>query len=198
MNLQSSWKRLAAGSLAVFAAALMITSIVQAKPQQSDRWLHVRVDSVDGKTDMARINLPISLAAVIVANVNHDQLQHGHIHLGQADINGIDLRAILDAVRTAHDGEFVTVKSHEQDVHVAKEDGHLIIHVTDTRSSDHQTVEVRVPISVVDAMLAAGGQDLDVSAGLRALAAHGDTDLVIMKDKRQTIHIWLDSKNGQD
>ncbi len=198
MKLLTSWRRLAAGSLAIFVAALMVTSIVQAKPQQSERWLHVRVDSTDGRNEMARVNLPISLAVVIVANVNHDQLQHGHVHLGQADINGVDLRAILDAVRTAHDGEFVTVKNHDQDVHVAKENGHLVVHVIDGRSSDRHTVEVRVPIAVVDAMLAAGGQDLDVAAGLRALAAHGNTDLVIVNDGRQTVHIWLDSKNGQD
>ena len=59
---------------------------------------------------------------------------------------------------------------------------------------------MRVPIPVVDALLAAskGSNDLDVSAALRALATHGDTDLVNIKDGKQTVHVWLDSKNDGD
>jgi len=43
---------------------------------------------------------------------------------------------------------------------------------------------VRVPLAVVDALVASskGGDDLDVGAALRALATHGDTDLVNIKD----------------
>jgi hypothetical protein len=65
---------------------------------------------------------------------------------------------------------------------------------------DKQEVQVRVPLSVVDALVAAskGSQDLDIAAALRALALHGDTDLVSVKDGRQTVHIWLDSKNTGD
>ncbi len=198
MKLLSSWKRLAVGSLALFAAALMITAIIHAQTPQGERWLHVRVDGTVANGDMAHVNLPISFAIAILANVNHDQLHHGHINLGHADLNGVDVRAILDAVRTAHDGEFVTVKNHNQDVSVAKQNGMLVVHATDGRSSGRQSVEVRVPISVVDAMLSAGGQDLDVAAGLRALASHGDTDLVTVKDSNHTVHVWIDSKNNMD
>ncbi|MFZ0820660.1 MAG: hypothetical protein WAM91_11370 [Candidatus Acidiferrales bacterium] len=198
MNLRSSLKRLAFGVLALFAAALVVSAIVRAQAPQSERWLHVRVDSTDGKSEMARVNLPVSLVAMIVANVDHDQLHHGHINLGHGDLNGVDLRAILDAVRNAPDGEFVTVKKQGDDVRVAKEKGFLVVHATKTDSSDHHTVEVRVPLTVVDAMVAAGGQDLDVAAGLRAMAAHGDTDLVFVNDGHQTVHVWLNSKNTQD
>jgi hypothetical protein len=202
MNSQSSWKRLAVGGLAILAAALMITTITLAQPPQTERWIHVKVEGGATKTDMVNVNLPISLAVLVLSSVDHDQFHHGHVNLGHADLNGVDLRAILDAVRNSQDGEFVTVKNHDQDVHVAKQNGFLVIHVIDERSSerhpDHRTVEVRVPISVCDAMLAAGGQDLDVAAGLRALAAHGDTELVTVKDGNQNIHIWIDSKSTMD
>jgi hypothetical protein len=198
MKLRSSLKRLAFGVLALFAAALMVSAIVRAQAPQSGRWLHVRVDSSDGKSEMARVNLPVSLVALVVANVDHDRLHHGHINLGHGDLNGVDLRAILDAVRSAPDGEFVTVKNHGDDVRVAKDKGYMVVHATNTNASDHHTVEVRVPLIVVDAMVSAGGQDLDVAAGLRALAAHGDTDLVFVNDGRQTVHVWLNSKNSQD
>jgi len=198
MNSQFSMKRLALGALCAFAAALMVTAVIHAQAPQGERWLHVRVDGDNGKGEMVRVNLPISLAEKIVSSVDHNQLHHGHISLGHADMNGVDLRAILDAVRTSRDGEFVTVKNHDQDIRVAKENGVLIVHATDGRSADRHSVEVRVPISVVDAMVAAGGQDLDVAAGLRALATHGDTELVTVKDGNQTVRVWLDSKNTAD
>lgn len=199
MKLQTSWKRLAAASMAILAVALMVTAMVHAQPADSDRWIHVRVDSLDGKTQMVSVNLPLPLAAVLVASVNNGQVSHGHVRLGQTEISGVDVRAILDAVRNAKDGDVMTMKSHDKDIHVSKANGQLIIRSTDENSPDHHAIEARVPITVLDAMLAAGGgQEIDLSAGLRALAAHGDTDLITYKDGHQNMHIWLDSKATAD
>ncbi len=41
------------------------------------------------------------------------------------------MRAILDAIRTTPDNEFVTVKEKDQDVRVAKSNGNLVVHVRD-------------------------------------------------------------------
>jgi hypothetical protein len=111
----------------------------------------------------------------------------------------VDLHAILDAVRSSADGEFVTVKNKDEDISVAKQKGYLIIHVTDSGKTDKQNVEVHVPMSVVDALVASAGKDLhdlDISAALHALAIHvGDMELVSVKDGKQSVRIWLDSKN---
>jgi hypothetical protein len=38
-----------------------------------------------------------------------------------------------------------------------------------------------------------------VLAALRALSAHGgDTELVSVKDGKDTVRVWLDSKNSSD
>jgi hypothetical protein len=37
---------------------------------------------------------------------------------------------------------------------------------------------------------------LDIVAALHALSAHGDTDLVTIKDSDNTIHVWIDSKSA--
>ena len=116
-------------------------------------------------------------------------------------------RAILDAVKSSKDGEFVTVKHGDQEVRVAKQGGLLIVHVIDTgrwnkhhdSGTNKQEVEIHVPMAVVDALVSSGGHDLDVAAALHALAAHGtDTELVSIKDGRQTVRVWLDSKNTSD
>ncbi len=169
-----------------------------AQANQNDRWLHVRVDDSGGKGEMVRVNIPLGLAEVIIANVDHDRLHHGHVNIGHADLNGVDLRAMLDAVRNSHDGEFVTVKSHEHDVRVAKENGHLVINATEWKNGSKNEVLVRVPMAVVDALVAPGSHDLDIVAALRALASHGDTELVSVKDGKQTVRVWLDSKNTAD
>jgi hypothetical protein len=59
-------------------------------------------------------------------------------------------------------------------------------------------VEVKVPLKVVDALLSAGKDELDIVAALRALSSYGDTELVTVKDDENTVHIWVDSKNISD
>jgi hypothetical protein len=205
MNLQSTRTRLAVGGVAILAIALLAGTVMKAQTSQAQpdqRWLHVRVDDPADKDQLVRINVPLALAEAVVSNVNHNQLQHGHINFGYADLNGVDLRAILDAVRNSADGQFVTVKNKDEDVSVAKQKGYLIIHVTDSGKSEKQNVEIHVPMTVVDALVASGGHDLqnlDVAGALHALALHvGDTELVSVKDGKQTVRIWLDSKNDSD
>jgi hypothetical protein len=203
MNLRSTWTRLALGG-AILAVALLAGSTFKTQAQSTERWLHVRVDNPDDKGEMVRVNVPLALAQLLVSSVDHDQLHHGHINIGHhADLNGVDLKAMLDAVRSAPDGEFVSVKSRDQDVRVSKQNGYLLVHVNNSdgkREKERQEVQVRVPLTVVDALVASskGGNDLDVGAALRALAAHGDTDLVNVKDGKQTVHVWLDSKNDSN
>ena len=64
--------------------------------------------------------------------------------------------------------------------------------------TEKSRVEVKVPMKVVEALFSAGKDELDVLAALRALSAHGDTELVSVKDGEQTVRVWLDSKNVAD
>ena len=107
----------------------------------------------------------------------------------------MDLFALMDAIRTAKDGEYVTVQSKENDVRVAKEGNHLIVHVLDKGGSKKSQVEVKVPMKVIEALLSAGKDELDLVAALHALGAQGDTELVSVKDSENTVKVWLDSKS---
>ena len=97
---------------------------------------------------------------------------------------------------------------------VAKSAGYLYIHVTDNsegkkaaakdgkteaKAAGHESkVEIKVPMKVVDALFSAGKDELDLVAALKALSAHGDTELVTVKDNENTVRIWVDSKNVAD
>ena len=179
------------------------TSGAQAKTSPStssekgERWLHVRVICTDGKGDTVRVNVPLELAEKVLPAVNHDRLHNGKVKIDNSDINDVDLRTIMEAVRSAKDGEYVTVQGNDNDVRVAKEGNHLIVHVVDKGSKKSQ-VEVKVPMKVVEALLSAGKDELDLVAALHALGSQGDVELVSVKDSENTVKVWLDSKNVAD
>ncbi len=196
------------------AAALLLTPVAglaQNAPGQAsgnasqtasagkqDRWLHVRVDNPDSKEETVRVNVPLELAEKVLPTINHSKLQSGKVKVEQLDCHGVDVRALLDAVRSSKDGEFVTVQSKDADVRVAKQGGYFLVHVLDKNGSKKSRVEVKVPIKVVDALFSGGKDELDLVAGLHALSAQGDTELVSVKDEENTVRIWLDSKNAAD
>ena len=169
-----------------------------AAAENAERWLHVRVISTDGRGETVRVNVPLELAEKLLPAVNHDRLHNGKVRIDPSEMNDVDLRALMEAIRTAKEGQYVTVEGDDNDVRVAKEGNHLTIHVRDKSASKKSQVEVRVPIKVIDALLSAGKDELDLVVALDALGAQGDTELVSVQDSENTVKVWLDSKNVAD
>ena len=163
-----------------------------------DRWLHVRVSNPGKNEETVRVNVPLELAEKVLPTINKDRLHSGKVRFDDIDCHGVDLRALLDAVRTSKDGEFVTVQSKDSDVRVAKQNGYLFVHVFEKNRPKKSQVEVKVPMKVVDALFSAGKDELDLVAALHALSSQGDTELVSVKDEENTVRVWLDSKNATD
>jgi hypothetical protein len=185
------------GALAQSTAA-PATSSQSTTSVSKDRWLHVRVISSDAKGETVKVNVPLELAEKVLPSINKDRLHAGKVKIDNAHMDDVDLRALVEAIRTTKDGEFVTVQSNERDVRVAKQANHLIIHVLDKENSKKSEVEVKVPMKVVDALFSAGKDELDLVAALHALSGQGDTELVSVKDHENTVRVWLDSKNVTD
>lgn len=190
-------------STAVLAAVPAILSPVAfgQTSSRTERWLHVRVVNSDNKGEIVRVNVPLELAESVLPTINKENLHDGKLTISQAHLNDVDLHALMNAVRNAKDGEYVTVQNADQDVRVAKEGGRLLVHVKDKsrgEHSKHSDVEVKIPMHVIDALFSAGKDELDIVAALHALAAQGDTELVSVKDQDNTIRVWLDSKNVGD
>jgi len=202
----------------IVVAAAMLLSPVAIFAQQnssttptpsstSERWLHVRVTNSDDKNETVRVNVPLEMAEKVLPAINKDRLHNGKVKFDDHDMNGVDLKVLLDAVRTSKDGEYVTVQISDNNVRVAKQNGYMYVHVTDKgsdhgdkkgKSSEKSQVEVKIPMKVVDALFSAGKDELDILAALRALSAHGDTELVSVKSDENTVRVWLDSKNVSD
>jgi hypothetical protein len=179
------------------SAAMVASTATGVLAAPAERYLHIKVDD-PSKGESVNVNVPLSMAEKILPTVNKGSLHNGHVTIGKADLNDVDVRTILDALRTAQDNEFVTVKEKDQEVRVAKSNGNLIVHVREA-GKDGQKVDVTVPMKVVDALLSTAKQnDLDVAAALRALSDAGDALLVTVQDATQHVRIWVDSRNTQD
>jgi len=201
MNLNTSLKamgnRFQAIAVLCLLATALLTSTVVAAP--GERYLHVRVEDAE-KGESVNVNLPLSIAEKILPTVNKGNLHAGTVRISDADIEGVDIKAILEAIRTAPDNEFVTVKEQDQNVRVAKSNGNLIIHVRDNgKDKRGQKVEVTVPLKVVDALFSTAKQnELDITAAIRALDGAGEMLLVTVEDASQHVKIWVDSRNTSD
>jgi hypothetical protein len=215
------------GIAAAFAAATFLpargvaqdtsstTATTTTSGSKTEQWIHVRVESKEDHGETVRVNVPVEMAAKVLPAINKNNLHDGKVRIDSSRMNDVDLRTILDAVRTARDGEYVTLQGNDNDVRVAKSAGYLYIHVTDKSdgkkaaardgkpgakaSAGHESkVEIKVPMKVVDALFSAGKDELDLVAALKALSAHGDTELVTVKDAENKVRIWVDSKNVAD
>jgi hypothetical protein len=190
------------------------TSATTTGAKTTEQWIHVRVESKEEHGETVRVNVPVEMAAKVLPAINKNNLHDGKVRIDSSRMDDVDLRAILDAVRSSRDGEYVTVQGSDNDVRVAKSAGYLYIHVTDkglgkkatakdgkteAKGAGHESkVEIKVPMKVVDALFSAGKDELDLVAALKALSAHGDTELVTVKDSENTVRVWVDSKNLAD
>lgn len=199
--------------VALVACFLLSTLAAAQTSSNPDRWIHVRVESRDDKTETVRVNVPVDMAVKVLPAIKNKNLCDGKVHIDSGHVDDVDLRAMLNAVSTSKDGEYVTVQSRDDDVRVAKSSGYLYIHVTEKKPSEktakatgnkdsstknalkESKVEVKIPMKVVDALLSAGKDQLDVVAALRVLSASGDMELVSVKDDDSTVRVWIDSKN---
>jgi len=181
--------------LALTMGNLAVTAM--AAPAPAERYLHVKVDDAS-KGESVNVNVPLAMAQAILPTINKGTLHNGHVTIGDTDFNGVDVRALLDAIRTAPDNEFVTVKEKDQDVRVAKSNGNLIVHVLD-KSKDGEKVDVTIPMKVVDALFSTvKDNQLDVAAAIRALSDAGDAVLVTVQDATEHVRIWIDSHSSSE
>jgi len=162
----------------------------------AERYLHVNVQyPTNGES--VNVNVPLAMAEKILPAINNHGLHNGKVTIENAEMKGVDVRALLDAVRTAPDNEFVTVKDNDSDVRVAKANGNIIVHVIGKKNKN-QKVDVTVPLKIVDALFdSAKNDELDVAAALRALSDAGDILLVTVQDSSQKVRVWVDSRNTQ-
>jgi len=172
----------------VLIALLLFSTAALASLQ--DRWIHVRVQEHGGDDEYVAVNIPLQLVEALLPTIESDEIHGGRIVIDDDDMDDIDLRAALEALRDVPDGEFVTVRSRHDSVRVAKERGFLVVNAED---HDGEKARIRMPMAVVEAMIRGDGHEIDLLAALEALADTTDGDLITVESDDSHVRIWIDS-----
>lgn len=160
-------------SILALAAALAPRLAAQTAPAaKADRWLHVKVEDAK-KGETVRVNVPLRVAEAILPAINVDVIKNGRLRMDEIHSRGVDLRAVLEAVRTLDDGEFVTVESQQETVRVSKEGRFLLARIHE-RDAQGEQVAVKIPLALLDALLSGEKDELNIAAAIRALNELGD------------------------
>lgn len=169
-----------------------------AAPDAGRAWLHVRVDEA-AKNSRVRVNLPLTVVEAALKAAPDTIGKHGRIHLGHGphgrEMTVADLREAWAQLRTAGDAELVTVEEEDGDhVTVARRGDMVQVRARDR----HQGGDVRVdvPTAVVDALLSAPGEELNVKAAVAELRKMKG-EIVSVKDERSTVRVWIDEDAAQ-
>lgn len=177
-------------ALALLVTLLLATVVIA---ESTARYIHVRVSN-PANHELVRVNVPLILAEKVIPAINHGRLRDGKVQIGNFHANEVNLRAILDALKAAPEGEFVTVQDTGNDVRVAKEHGLMVVHVIDR--DGHQNVDVTIPWDVAQALISETAEEqLNIEAAVKALQNVGDMTLVKVTDHEQSVRVWVDSRS---
>lgn len=177
--------------------SLCLALLLSVPALAEDLWLHVKVEESGRHGERVEVNIPLSVVESVLPHIAIDELQHGKLHVDAEELEGIDLREILEALRDTPDTDFVTVRSEDESVRVAKENDYIVIHVEDRSGRDTEKVRVRMPLAVVEALVSGGPNELDLLAALRVLGEFQGEELVrVEADDGSTVRVWIDSSNA--
>ena len=173
----------------ILVVVVVLALLAPAAWGAGERWLHIRVQEHDGDEGTVSVNVPLHLVEQFLPLIRTDDFQGGRIRIDDDEWDELDLRAVLEAVRDAPDTVFVTVRGPDENVRVAKENDFLVIRMEE----DDERVQIRMPLTVVEALLSGERNELDVAAAVQALGEYTDGNLIEVDSDDSTVRIWVDS-----
>jgi hypothetical protein len=182
------------------AAGIAALIAVAAGPAQAIQWLHVHVDEKGADPTKVRVNVPVSMVQAILPVIEEEEFYHGRVRIDKDDIDGVYVRAILKAVSEAEEGEYITVESWNkgtrEEVRVAKRGGDLLIRVLE-EGENPATVDIKMPITVAEALISGKSDELDVLAAVEALGKAGRGEIIVTDSEDDTlVRVWVDQTSS--
>lgn len=154
-----------------------------------DLWLHVRV--VEDQGAKVSVNLPIGMIEAALPMLEQHGADAGRIQVEDWEMSAAELRRFWQEAAAAPDMTFVVVEDEGETVRVWKEAGYLRVSVIES-GEGADTVNVRIPGAVVDALLSGEGEELNLEAGLQALADSGVGEIVSVDSDGESVRVWID------
>ena len=92
------------------------------------------------------------------------------------------------------DATYLNVNDADSRVRIAKRGDYLELRATD-RGGKGETVEAKIPLPVVAALLSGSGDQLNLHAALEELARFGEGELLTVTSDEETVRIWVDHES---
>jgi hypothetical protein len=159
-----------------------------------DRWVHIRVDDRSERDSSVDVQVPLSMISAMLPTLKARVDAEG-LTLHGRDLSLAEAREYWTAVRNAKDGDYVRVRDAGDDVRVSKKGGFLLVDV-DEKGDRGAKVRVRMPASIVDAVLGRG-EAIDLDALAKAFADLPDGDVVLVEDGDSHVRIWIDGRPAE-
>ena len=154
-----------------------------------ERWIHVRVNETDGSKGHVDIQVPVGMVSSLLP-VFSGKHAHGTLKVDCKDVDLGEIRGYWNAVRSAKDGEYVTVRDEDSDVRISKHGGFLRLTVDGKDGGGR--VRMKLPVALVDAVFA-GKNDIDFDALGTALAKIPVGEILTVDDDDSHVRIWIDA-----
>ena len=174
-------------TLTVVALVLLLSTAAMAS--ETTRWINVNVTENSSNTNV-EVHLPLNLVLTVLRNVDVENFHGGHVDLDVGDLD-MNWREIMQAVKEAPDGQFVTVTSDEADVSVRKEGGTLYVNVH-AKDDDNAVVEVTVPLEMMDALSFGEDNTIDVVSLLESFDSLPNGTLVKVTSDDANVRVWIE------
>lgn len=164
-------------------------------------WLHVRVDE-ERSSERVRINLPLELVEEILPLIEVDEFRRGKLHIDDHDLDDfVQIREIHEAIRKAEDGKWIEVEDAHDRVTVSKKGDELLVHVEEDYFDEDdrgETVDIRIPLSVVEALFSGDPDELNLLAAVQALQEEGESSMITVNERDSKVRIWIDDTSSQE
>lgn len=180
--------------IAILAAGLA-AGLTAGSAAAADLWLHIKVDG-GRNAEQAEINLPLSMVESFAPMLQGKVTGQSRVRLRDRDYDVDELRRIWRQLEDGPDATYVTVNEPDSKMRIAKRGGYLVMTAVE-RGRDGESVEARIPVSVMGALLSGSGDSLDVGAALRELIRFGAGELMTVTSDEETVRIWVDDEAGR-
>ena len=176
-------------------AALALLIALPAAAQSQDLWIHVKVHEDGGENTRVTVNLPVSFIEGVMPMLEESgHMDDARLEFDDSDVTVDDLRRVLQSLKDSPDATFAEVQTDTETVAFYKQGDYLRVETEESLDGATAKTEVqaRFPIAVLDALLSAPGERLDIRAAVQALAAHGPGELVTVRDGATSVRVWID------
>jgi len=169
---------------------LIVAGLAAGPAAAADLWIHVRVHG-DKNVEEVAINMPVSMAHNLAGMVQENGRHSGRVRVKDRDYDLAELRRAWRELEHGPDATYLTVNDPESKVRIGKRGDSLELRATD-KAGKGETVEARIPLPVVAALLSGSGDELNVNAALEELTRFGEGELLTVNSADETVRIWID------